>query len=448
MTAPDQDRPAALNAGTRDRLPLIFAKVAPFFRTGSVYLLFSIINRAIPFLLLPVLTRYIDPAGYGTVAVLTVVTGLAMPVIGMCSNSVLFQRYFKLNQADRVYFVNDSYKLFLLVGAIISLVAIPCSPLILKHLKISLMWFEVAILCAAAGMVTTMTTSLFQIKKKAASYGFFQTALMLANVGLTLLLVVYLEMSWQGRIWAILASGLLFSFVAVALNVRSGDVQLESMGRSPQMRTIVRLGGALIPSTVTGWAISMSDRFFLTSMTTLEVVGIYSVGVMMAQITNVFLDSLGQAYLPHLYKHGYSDDDRILVRVAQGIYLVVIVSLLVALAVTLIAPLAIGFMVDPRYHAATKVVGWISLSYAFISIGAAFQGLILSIEKNHVTIYVSGVTLVVSLMGNYFLIGRFSIVGAAMANALSSFTSMALLFIASLRYNRVPWFDRRVFGLN
>lgn len=424
------------------------AKFAIIFRAGSIYFLFSIFNRAIPFLLLPLLTRYIDPSGYGVISVIAVITAMTMPIIGMCSNSVLYQRYFKLDSVDRAYFVNDCYKLIVMNSIVLSLVAIPFAPLIESYLKITLGWFEVAIICAAAGMVTTLTATLFQIKKEAINYGFLQSATMLANVGLTLLLVVFLGMSWQGRIWAILISSLLVSLFAVYLNVRNGDINVSRMMQSPQISSIIKLGGALIPSTLAGWAISMSDRVFLTSMTSLELVGIYAVGVMIGQITDMLLNSMAQAYLPHLYQHGYSSDVPTRIRVAQGIYAVAAVSLLTALAITLAAPMVINLMVDSRYHAAVTVVGWISLSYAFLSIGSAFHGLILAVEKNVVTIYVSVLTLVVSLVGNYLLIGQFGMVGAAMGNALSTFTFMFLLLLASLRYNRMPWFDRRVLLIN
>lgn len=415
-------------------------------KNGGIYLFFSLVSRAIPFLLLPLLTHYIDPAGYGVVSVIAVVTAIAMPIIGMCSNSVLYQRYFKLDDVNRACFVNDSYKIILGNTILISVIAIPFSALIESHLKISLGWFEVAIVCAAAGMVTTLTTSLFQIKKQPLNYGIFQSALSLTNVGFTLLLVVLWEMSWQGRVWGILISSLLVSLLAIYLNWKNGDINFSKMKKSVHVSTIFRLGGALIPSTIAGWGIAMSDRLFLSSMTTLELVGIYAVGVMIAQITDIFLNAMGQAYLPHLFQHGHSDNEGTRIRIVQGVYFVAFVSLLTALAVTLIAPVIMSLMIDFRYHAATKIIGWICLSYAFFSIAAVFHSLILVVEKNVVTIYVSALTLLVNLIGNYLLIDHFGMVGAAMGNALSAFTFMLLLILFSLRYNKLPWFDKRVIG--
>lgn len=417
-------------------------------KNGSTYLAFSLLNRLIPFLLLPILTRHIDPEGFGIVAVIGVVTALVMPVVGMCSNSVLAQRYFKMGATARSGFINDSYKIILGNSIFLCLVVIPFAPLINTYLKISLGWFEVAILSATAGMVITITTSLLQLKKEAASFGIFQTIFMLANVGLSLLLVVVLGMAWQGRVWAILISSLLVACWAVYWNLRSGDIDLSQLQQSKQISTIYRLGGMLIPSTVAGWVIAMSDRVFLTSMTTLELVGIYAVGMMLGQITEIFLTALGRAYQPYFFQHGDSDNEEMRVRIVQGVYAVVVVSLLTALVVILIAPVIMSVMIDVRYHAANQIVGWLCLAFALRNIGGVFQNLVMVVEKNAVTVYVSGATLLVSLLGNYYLIDHFGIIGAAIGNALSAFTFMLLLIVASLRYNQMPWFDKRVLRIS
>ena len=414
-------------------------------KSGGIYLLFSLLNRAIPFLLLPLLTRYISPEGFGTVSIIMVITAIAMPILGMCSNAVLFQRFYKMDQLSREYFINDCYKVILINTLLTCVLVIPFSSFIETRLKLGLGWFEVALLCAATGMVTTLTTSLFQIKRQALSYGVFQFANSITNVGFTLILVVVMEMSWIGRVLGILLSSVLVCLFAFYLNWKNSDINLINIKKSPQILTIYKLGSALIPSTIAGWGISMSDRLFLTSLTNLEVVGIYAIGVMIAQITDVLLNAMGQAYIPYIFQYGRTEDPKIKIRIVQGVYLAAIVCLLTAFSVTIIAPVIMKLMINSRYHEALPVVGWISFSYAFFSMATPFHSLILSAEKNYVTIYVSIFTLIINLIGNYILIGCFGMTGAAMGNALSAAAFMLLLMGASLVYNRMPWLDRRVF---
>lgn len=430
----------------RDRLWL--ANLKPLLSSGGIYLFFSMLSRAIPFLLLPLLTRYIDPAGYGVVAVVMMVTSIAMPIIGMCSNSVLFQLYYKLDDGGRADFLADCYKIITFNTMLACALAVPFSPLIESWLKVSLGWIELAILSAGAGMITTLTTSLLQIKKQALHFGVFQAIGSLINVSLTLLLVIAVGWAWQGRIWATAISAFIVAVAAIGMNYRSADINWCGLGSAGHVGRVFRLGGALIPSTICGWALIMSDRLFLTSMTTLEQVGIYAVGVMVAQVTDVFLNALGQAYLPHLYEQANRLDEKGRIRLVKGIYAVIGVSLVVAPAVACAGPYVLKWFIDPRYLSAAAVITWICFSYAFFSIAAIFHGLILVAEKNVVTIYVSALTLTVNLVGNYLLIGHFGMVGAAMGNTLSAFSYMVFMVAFSAKFTDLPWLDRRVYRLS
>ena len=416
-------------------------------RAGGAYLVFSGIARVVPFALLPVLTRYIDPAGYGAIAVVMITSTALMPLIGLCSNSVFFQRYFKMVETERVYLLNDSYKIVALMSVAVMLLAAACEPLIRSYLKITLGAFELAVGCAAAGMAMTLNLTMFQIRKQPLYYGVFQTTNAVANMALTVVLVVVLGFSWEGRIWAMFASSLGLAIAGFYLNVRNGDVRLALMRHSPQLPVVARLGGALLPATFSAWAIAMSDRVFLTSLTSLEVLGIYAVGVMIGQVTDLVLNSLGQAYLPYFYEHAHRREQATRIRVVQATYAIVGVALVVAAGVSIVGPFILLWIVDVRYAGAAPVIGWIAFSYAFWCIGSVFQSLLLAVEKNAVTSYISTATLVVNLLANWHLIQAYGMLGAAMANAASSLTYVVLLFAAACYFNPMPWVDPRVIKL-
>lgn len=413
--------------------------------SGGTYLSFSVLNRAMPFLLLPLLTRYISPEGYGTITVVALVTSIGMPIIGLCSNTVLNQRYFRLSKQERALFLNDCYKVISGNTLLVLFLSVPFAASILSYLKISTSWFQVGVLCAAAGMVATLTTTLMQLRKQPVRYGVFQLVSSILNVGLTLVLVVLVEMSWEGRVLSIFLAYMITACLAVVLNILNDDVNIAQLSTSTHIKEIVRLGSILVPSTISGWVIVMSDRMFLTSMTTLEVVGIYAVGVMVAQITDIVLAALSRACQPYFFEFGASTDQQQKVRIVQGMYLYMLISLLTALMVTISAPLIMTVMVDERFHSGVLVIGWMSLSYAFYNIGTAFMNLLLVVDKNSITTYVSFIVFLLSLIGNYFLISAFGMVGAAMASTISAFVFMILLAISSNRYNKLPWFDKTVF---
>lgn len=415
------------------------------FKAGGVYFFFTLLNRAIPFLLIPLLTRYIDPAGYGIISVLGVVTAIATSLIGLCGNTVLYQRYHQVPLIDRPLLVNDCYKIVIFGAIAVMSISSLFPTLPDRYLGVELFWFELAMLTAAAGMVFTLSISLFQIKMQPLQYGILQTTSSVTNALFAIVLVVVIEGGWQGRLSAIFLAAILSSLISVYLVHKYGELDVSRFRESSEMKTVARLGSALIPATIAGGVISMGDRLFLNGMTSLEIVGIYAVGFSFAQITDVILHSIGQAYLPLIYKHGRDTDRLVRLRFVQVIFAVTVLSLSIAALITLLAPFVIQHVIDARFHDAHQVIGWLSLSFAFISINSPFQGLILSVNRNNVTIYIGLITTLVSILGSYLLIVKFGMEGAAMSVALASLTSLLLHVLASQRYNPCPWFDPAVF---
>src|SRR3989344_4862395 len=69
-------------------------KNSSLFKSAFIYGVSSAINGAIPFLLLPILTRFLNPADYGIVTVFTTLISFYNVFIGLNINGAVFNKYF------------------------------------------------------------------------------------------------------------------------------------------------------------------------------------------------------------------------------------------------------------------------------------------------------------------------------------------------------------------
>ncbi len=413
-------------------------------KSSGVYFSFSIVNRLIPFLLLPILTRYIDPAGFGVISVVTTISSLAMPLLGFCSNSVLYQKFYTFEVSELSGFLKASYKI-IFSGLIFSALVIAAfSSQLRAWLEVSSSWLFMGVLCAALGMVSTLTMSLYQLQNRPFLYGMLQTAGALLNFSTAVTLVVYLGLSWEGRVWAMVISAAVLCSIAVIAS-RRYIIASSDNAQQNQVISILRLGGALMPSAFSGWVIAMSDRLFLTTLTSLEVVGIYAIGASIAQVTEVVLSSIAQAYLPHIFKYGKAGGNENARAIVRSIYFVISLSILVGISMAIAGPIVISLLLDESYHDAQSVVSWICLSYVLFSIGALFQALLLVEERNHLTAYISVATVASSVLANIYFIAHFQMIGAAIASAFTGGVFLVTNFILVRLYKPMPWFDKKIF---
>src|SRR5512139_1629854 len=186
-------------------------------RSSAVYTASSVINAAIPFLIMPVLTRHLTPTDYGVVSMLTVLVGIVSPFVGLNIHGAISVRYFDTANRDLPRYIGNCFLLLiastLTVSAVLWLFAGPVSDLTAFPRQ----WFAVIVLLAVGQFVALVLLTLWQVQDKPYRYGAFQVLQTVLNVGLTLLFVVALGMDWQGRIAAQVTAVALFSAVAALI---------------------------------------------------------------------------------------------------------------------------------------------------------------------------------------------------------------------------------------
>ena len=76
---------------------------------GVYFILFEILNKSIPFFMLPVLTRYLTPDDYGLVTSFNVFISLFGIIIGLSAHGVVEANYFKLTKTEMAKYISNIF---------------------------------------------------------------------------------------------------------------------------------------------------------------------------------------------------------------------------------------------------------------------------------------------------------------------------------------------------
>ena len=175
-------------------------KLSALLGSASVFTLASMINAAIPFFLLPILTRYLSPSDYGIVAMFQILTALVLPFVGLSIYGAIRRQYFEREEIDLPAYIGNCLVLLLAATAVMALVfrifATPIGDLF--AFPASWLWM-VWVVCVAQ-VVTQVLLALWQVQNRSVRFGIFQILLTAANLGLSIGLVVGLSFDWRGRV--------------------------------------------------------------------------------------------------------------------------------------------------------------------------------------------------------------------------------------------------------
>jgi len=141
-----------------------------------IYTFSSILSAAIPFLLLPILTRYLSPEQYGQIAMFSLFTTALAAVIGLSVHGAANRRFFDEDTTSiALARFNGNCFFILLASTSLALFCLVFTDSFLaSYLGIPSIWIYLGLLNVFCSFILNIRLGQWQIRGKAKLYGFLQ----------------------------------------------------------------------------------------------------------------------------------------------------------------------------------------------------------------------------------------------------------------------------------
>lgn len=406
-------------------------------RNVGVYGIATILNQALPFLLIPVLTRYLAPAEYGYLSIFFVSLWVSQALVGVSMVNNISKAFF-IHEKDHLarVFPNLLIFLFITTAAVFSVVVVGVrwwSGL----LGIPSYWLLLIPLISAFFVIHQANCTLVRNLKKPVQFGAFEVSSTVVNLGVSLFLIIALGWGWEGRAVGV---GAAYGFAAVVgfLNLTRKGYWSPNLDKAI-LKDIALVTLPLIPNSVFGIVVTQSGKLFVNAGFDKADVGLFTVGQQIAMI--VFY--LGQAFTfgwgPFVFEHLSKERPESLLRIARAAVAFAGGILLVAVTVFAGAGLVLRIMTTPEYFGAKQFVGWFSAGFALLAVYSLFPPLLIHRNRQHHIAWISGIGACVNLTLNWILIRLWGLPGAAVSFFLTYLLMFILMFLDIQRFYDLPW---------
>lgn len=407
---------------------------------AAIYLFANILNAAIPFVLLPVLTRYLDPSEYGQVAMFQTFVAALAALVGLSVHGAASRKFFDPDAEGEGLglFIGSCFQVLLCSSlAVLALIAIFHD--VLSHwLGMPVYWLYLAVVVSAASFVVNIRLGQWQARRQAKLYGVLQVSQGLAVMLLSIGFVVVLSTGAMGRVWAQFLAVICASFVAFALLYRDRLVNFFSW-RPDYIKETLAFGVPLIPHVVGAFLLFSVDRFVVNSKFGLESVGLYMVAVQISLVLGILFDSVNKAYVPWLFEslsRGDEAESRQLVKLS---YLYFLLLLSLALVAFWLGPVAVRIFAGEQYAGAGELVGWLVLGQSFRGMYFTVAGYIFYMKKTSILSLITIVSGVINIAGLLLGIAVFGLEGAAIAFAIAMSCQFIFSWFFAAQIHPMPW---------
>ena len=398
----------------------------------------NIINASVPFLLLPILTSYIEPGDYGILSMVQLLMLLSFPFVILNSQGLLTMEYSNLSQEKYKILVSTAILIPLFGCIFLELIFFFFSSHVIKYFQIPTYLLYLIPIFLFFQTIPTFVPIVFQAKRDPFNFGKFKISLTITNVLLSLLFVILLDYGWEGRLFGIVGSFLIFSIIGIILLFR---IDLFSFSfDSESLKTILNFGIPLLPHAFFGILLASSSKIFLLNMISNEAVGIYSVAFQVASAVLLIMTSINQAWAPNLYEVLNSNPNQdVKLVIVKKTYKLMLFMLAITLLFIVFVPFVFKIFIDENYHSAIFLSRIISFGFLMNGLYFLVTNYILFTEKTKVLSYITSIISIFSIIINYYLILEYGIIGAS----YSLIVTFGLLFIAVFYYSNklysMPW---------
>src|SRR5450755_391378 len=336
----------------------------------AAYQLADVVSKLIAVLLLPVYTRYIDPAGYGVVELLANGVILLSIVVrfGMIE---AFLRFYSTD-ADRQR--RDALARravgFLLIATTIAAAglaaaALPLSRLVLSHRDPTT--FRVAVLGLWSFTNLELAYGLLRVDERLRAYA---TA-SLANVGMTISASVVLVVGLgDGARGLLLGNYGASTVVLLALWWTMRHRLAIRRAPAQRMAALLRFGLPTVPAEASVYAISIIDRYYIYHDRSQALAGLYSIAIKLAGAVAFIVRAFQYAW--PLLAYSVTDDAEAgrLYGLVTTYYLLVCGWVVAGLA--LLGRWVLRVLAAPRYFDAYHALPWVALGWALYGLWVVF----------------------------------------------------------------------------
>lgn len=413
----------------------------PLLKSSLIYTISDGINKSIPFFILPILSHFLLPADYGIVANFGVLTGIISLLITCSIDGAIAVNYYQMEQSKIRVFIFNAFLVSFFLFLIVLIAVLLFHEYIYQYLSIP---FDYQILCVVLGffsLFTSINLVLWRLENKPLAFGAYDISHTMLNVGLSLVFIVILHQTWQGRVNGIIISAIIYGLFSFFFLLKRGFLTFEF--NREFFKAIFVFGIPLIPHSLSFWLRSGVDRMIITNFWGAEAVGLYATGFQFGTLVAFLVGAFNNAFSPYLYK-SLSNPDEVelkktklkMVKMTFGIMLGLLFFGLIFIA---LSKFIIITAFSDSYVDAVIYINWAILGQIFQGFYILFVNYIFFAQKTKMLALFTFSCAVFQVIMSYFLVKYMGPIGAAYSSVFTSFLTFLIIMFYSKRVYSMPW---------
>lgn len=406
-------------------------------KNSAIYLGSSIFSKMIPFLLLPIMTKYLNPTEYGVLSLYLVLITLYSAFIGMAIHTNISKNFFKVSKKELSIYIGNIFYILLFTFTFTFFITYLSSFYFDSLFSIPINWIMLIPFISIMLMINEINTTILRNERRAYMFGIFEIFNIVIKMGLTILFLLLFSMGWYSQILGTFIGSMMFFIIGLIYMYKRSYITMQYS--KEKINSILNISLPLIPHVLGSTIITVSDRFFIEKMIDIEAVGIYSVGYMFGMIVMLFSNAFIKAWSPWFYKSLVNPTESKKQKIVKYTYIYIFSIIILSIVLSVVGKIILPYIVDEKFYEASKFIFWIALSYAIFGIYQIYFPYLVYLNKTSFLAISTVSAAILNLLFNYFFIKEFGALGATYATIIAYIVSASMVAWYQSKLFNMPW---------
>ena len=411
----------------------------PKTREFAIYLGSTLCTKFIPFLALPLVTAILGPEEYGKWALFIALVTFALPLAGGTMSIEIWRHYYKQDATARAITIQNVISLIIICGFLLFLLLLPL--LFFEEILSlpSLILLTIPFILIMQNIVT-MTTKIFRFENDPKSFAIYEIGQGALMALLYTTFILGISANWMWFVISITLATFIFTITSFIHLYKTYPLHLFKMDAAIIKETM-RVGLPMIPHLIGASFILMIDRIAIERMISLEAVGIYSIGIMVANALKILVTAIMKVWSPWLIEQLTHLDEMRGRQIAKQTWLLSGLLGLAAIGLWAAGYIYISFFFDKRFHPALTILPWAILTFYIQGLYQLFSHHIIFKGQTKVLMVTTFSVGMINLILTMVFIYMMGMVGAIIASAMSFALQLIAVFLYIQKDKSISFFN-------
>lgn len=416
-----------------------------FIENIFAYGFINILNKIVPFLLLPIITRMLpDASDFGVYSMYTTIVGFGTPLAILGLYDAMFREYFEKEDLQYRYDVTTTTQRMIMLSSLIV-----SSTLVLFNKNFSYLFFgenaygNIVILAAIGVFLGGMKSPIQAPTRMQNQRRIFVASGLISSLVtyMLALALIYYGFSYFGLIYSsIIATSVLLIFFWI----RNREFFLKGSFDKNIAKELLKIGLPLLPTFLIYWIYNSMDKIMITNMLGTFDMGIYSIGSKMAQVSQLIYAGFAGGWQYFAFST-MKDNDQVQLNSKVFEYLGAI-AVFSFIFIYPIMPLVFKILFAGDYVSGYVVAPYLYLSPLLLMLFQVVANQFLVLKKSYLATLSLSLGASVNIILNFILISKIGIEGAAIATLTGYLVTLIIVIIVSNKV-KCMFYSRRILFL-